>query len=366
MLLVYHKKPGNIDLVIQRNATAIKNIATETDMYFFPSHKISFKRKIKKLLADSTVYTSKDKKSFFKNSNIERYDVVYFEASLLGNLAKETKRKFPNAKVVTFFHNCELQYFKSVPIKGLKSSLLNKLRMKAVKKNENNAIKYSDKIIVLSERDKGKLYELYPKSTKAKSPEQVTIIPITLPNRLDKNDIKKMVSAPPGNPPLGIFLGSCSKTLDCINFASLQWFVNNIAPSVDAEFIIAGNDFSFAKNALECENVKVLGKQDDLKQLYLDADFIIAPILTGSGMKTKTCEAMMFGKTVFGTTEAFSGYGDIDFEKIGGLCNNPEEFINKINNFGGTGKFNEYSHNLYIENFSDQVVHEKFRKVFDL
>ena len=48
-------------------------------------------------------------------------------------------------------------------------------------------------------------------------------------------------------------------------------------------------------------------------------------------MKTKTAEALMFGKKIIGTPEAFSGYEGITNE-VGRVCNSADEFIDAINN----------------------------------
>ncbi len=37
-------------------------------------------------------------------------------------------------------------------------------------------------------------------------------------------------------------------------------------------------------------------------------DYIISPIFVGGGMKVKTCEALMYGKNIIGTSESFEGY----------------------------------------------------------
>ena len=49
----------------------------------------------------------------------------------------------------------------------------------------------------------------------------------------------------------------------------------------------------------------------------------------GSGMKSKTAEALMYGKPILGTKEAFEGY-DTDPAKVGALCNTATEFIETI------------------------------------
>ena len=56
-------------------------------------------------------------------------------------------------------------------------------------------------------------------------------------------------------------------------------------------------------------NIRIIGQVDDLAQWYRGACCVVAPVFDGSGMKTKIAEALMFGKRIIGTTEAFSGYG---------------------------------------------------------
>ena len=43
-------------------------------------------------------------------------------------------------------------------------------------------------------------------------------------------------------------------------------------------------------------------------------------------MKTKVAEALMYGKRIIGTREAFSGY-EFNAEEVGWLCNTKEEFV---------------------------------------
>jgi hypothetical protein len=78
-------------------------------------------------------------------------------------------------------------------------------------------------------------------------------------------------------------------------------------------------------------------------------------------MKTKTCEALMYGKTIFGTNEAFEGYNALDLQKHDWLCNNVQDFVTKINAYLEIEKtkINYYSHDVFINNYSNDLV-EKF------
>lgn len=78
----------------------------------------------------------------------------------------------------------------------------------------------------------------------------------------------------------------------------------------------------------------------------------------------------MYGKSIFGTTEAFQGY-EIDYEKIGGVCNTAEEFIFKINNYikkwekAGKIRANKYSREIFYAKYSYKSSLEKFEDIFN-
>ena len=129
--------------------------------------------------------------------------------------------------------------------------------------------------------------------------------------------------------------------------------------------MIIGKGFETLKNDLECDNVKVIGTVEDVSEYFYRADFVIAPIFEGSGMKLKTAEALMYGKTIFGTTEAFSGYA-LDFDRVGGLCNTAREFIDKINGYPyPQRRFNEESRKIYEQNYSMEHSRHLFRMIFE-
>ena len=66
-----------------------------------------------------------------------------------------------------------------------------------------------------------------------------------------------------------------------------------------------------------------------MEKWYRNAHCVIAPIFDGSGMKTKVAEALMFGKKIIGTSEAFSGYEEI-VNIVGWKCDTAAEFIETI------------------------------------
>jgi len=66
-------------------------------------------------------------------------------------------------------------------------------------------------------------------------------------------------------------------------------------------------------------------------------------------MKTKTIEAMMFRKTIVGTSEAFSGIENP--EEIGYICNTTNQFIDILN--GVVSKKGDNARNHYLKNYEE-------------
>ena len=149
------------------------------------------------------------------------------------------------------------------------------------------------------------------------------------------------------------------------NNEGLLWFVRNVLPHVEINFIVVGKGMEKIKEEEPImHDVEVIGSVPDLTPYINEADIMILPIFKGSGMKVKTCESLMFGKNILGTDEAFEGY-DADYDRIGGKCNTADDFIGKINDFitSPRPRFNTYSRQLYLERYSESTLSEKMRKV---
>ena len=130
-----------------------------------------------------------------------------------------------------------------------------------------------------------------------------------------------------------------------------QWFIERILPQVNAKLIVVGANMdksSFKNN----EKLEIHGFVDDLGEYYRNCDVVIAPIFEGSGMKTKTTEALMWGKYIIGTNESFCGFA-ID-DSIGLICHTEDDFVKGINRISNEGvcRFNVASRNLYCKKYS--------------
>ena len=271
----------------------------------------------------------------------EKMDVVWLETSQYGRLAKLIKLKYPSKKIITSFQNCEYKYVKQ-------EYPCNLIRQYVIKKNEDWACKYSDEIVVLNKRDGSVIQKLYGRIADA-------VIPISFSNRQIEFSKEKI-----SNIPAALFLGSNFYA----NIHGLKWFVEKVLPFVNIKLKIIGKDMDKA-NLPKNDKLEFIGYVENLDTYIQNADFMIFPIFIGGGMKVKTCEALMHGKNIIGTGEAFMGY-DVDFEKIGAKCETADEFIKAINEFPKKfgNKFNEYSRNMFLEKYSDDIIFRQFAKVF--
>jgi hypothetical protein len=116
----------------------------------------------------------------------------------------------------------------------------------------------------------------------------------------------------------------------------------------------------------EMKDIEVVSDAPDLRPYFEEADFMILPVFAGSGMKIKTCESLMYGKNILGSDESFEGY-QIDPERIGGLCNTAEEYIDRIRHFvkSPIPKFNSYAREIFLKNHSEESTYNTFCSVFE-
>lgn len=239
---------------------------------------------------------------------------VYFNGSNLGILARAVKRAAPHVRVSTFFHNVEARFFADAFRQSRSPRALATLL--AVRSAEAAAARFSDQRLVLSNRESKALHETYGIGG-------TDIVPISVDDRLGSvPPSDQVVSA---DAPL-LFVGGDFYA----NKAGIRWFARHVAPAIDRKTIVVGHGMDELRPELEAvRNVQVIGPAAALAPYYVEARAVVAPIFGGSGMKTKVAEALMFGKKVIGSGEAFSGY-DNAVPEAGTICETADEFIAAI------------------------------------
>ena len=236
---------------------------------------------------------------------------VFVDGSNLGGLVAILKRSFPAVEVITFFHNVEARFFwgsfKSVrTLRSLGVLMANYLA-------ERKAAMLSDKLICLSTRDSIVLRAIYGRGATHISP---LALEDKLPARPIVNQFREVE-------PYALFVGGNFYA----NRIGIEWFAKKVAPWSVLKVCVVGFGMDEIRAKIQVPGkLEVIGPVDNLYAWYQDAQFVIAPIFDGSGMKTKVAEALMFGKKIVGTPEAFAGYEDI-VDIAGWSCKNAEEFL---------------------------------------
>ena len=271
----------------RRNLDALRTLFDVTQINF-KNKKRSFLQKIHSIFFSPIplLYTKRDCQNISKQIKNSNCDIVFIESTRVGYFAKVAKKT--GKTVITFAHNCE-----SVFVRMRHNYLLTYL----TRKQEKLSLKYSDKIIMLNERDLNDFKRLYKMSH---SPS-IKLIPITLEDELTVPILKELKAHKKGR--RGIFFGSNFAA----NYNGIKWFVDNVAPNINADIYIYGKGFDRCFE-LQRSNVFVIGKTDNIPKMMIDADFAVLPIFEGSGMKVKTCHMLMYGKKCFLSQESLEGY----------------------------------------------------------
>lgn len=279
----------------------------------------------------------------------ENIGKIFVDGSNLGGFVKLAKRRFPTVEISTFFHNVEARFFlgslrQTRSLRALAVMMANYLA-------ERKAVRRSDKIICLSDRDSHLLKKLYGRAA-------THVSPMALQDKMPTDD-----TLPP-NPPeekFALFVGGVFYA----NRAGISWFIEHVVPHINIKIRIVGRGFEDLKNQLEREGkVEVVGTVDSLAKWYRDSHFVIAPIFDGSGMKTKVAEALMHGKKIVGTREAFSGYEGVA-ETAGWVCETLDDFVEAIEqaNERIVNSFDPEMRALYLEKYSYPAARSRLAEI---
>jgi len=255
-------------------------------------------------------------------------DIVLLGRSRLGFLAKILKNYNTNIKVITFFENIEFDYVDGyfAQLKGPKAIFYKLIEKMAVKRDESDAINYSDELVFLTERDANRARVLYSWTRK-----NFRIIPICLKENqpLHIKSIKKTIA----------FVGSLNYDSNLValkNFIEHVWkpYLKNDSTF---QFIIAGSKpkqyiYNWVKNF---DNITVVADFDNLANILPVNTLMIAPIEKGkgAGMKVKVADTLSMGLMIAASDEALVGYEKaIEEDHLKGImrCNTANEYVDAI------------------------------------
>ncbi|MFW1811950.1 glycosyltransferase [Acinetobacter ursingii] len=340
------KISSGADSVNKRNLDLLKDIfKSQLYVYSFANADNSLIEKVQGYLGGCKKLDIVNVIELIKKFNFE---YVFFSQSFYGKLCVGIKKKCPNVKVITFYHNIEKHYAREfLRVSGVKHFLF----YISVSYNELLIANNSDYNIVLNERDSLLLNEIY-------GVESNLNLPVSYK---DCFDVRKVVTNSVN--PSYLFVG----TAFFANIQAVDYFIEKVLPYIKGDFIVVGKGMEQFKNKWSIDpRVHIYGFVEDLSIFYYSASAVVAPILSGGGMKTKVAEALMYGKVIVGTNEAFEGYEiNDDFMYV---AHNSDKFINIINNLYLNKEklnFNINSRNHFKRNYENEAIKFSFQSFFD-
>lgn len=318
-----------------------KNEIVNDKMYQYKRQESKLSKLILALINRRFIFPSTERKIIKQIIKIKP-SIVFYEGPYWGYIIEKLKKVLENTTFVLFMHNIEKEYYRNLKDKSYSYKMLYKVTCI----NEKKSVNYADKIIVLNNRDAKLLKDTYNRKSDM-------LLPINMEDIFDFNKINFRVEEK-----TLLFIGSLFPP----NYDGILWFINNVMAELkDYSLIIVGRNFENVKNDLERDNVFVIGSVDNLEEFYYKYPVLVMPILYGSGMKVKTAEALMYGKTIIATKEALEGY---DTSNVNGIyeCNSKEEFIYTIKNVFSEKKYMSAIvdvRNHFINNFESNALCKK-------
>lgn len=320
----------NIDTVMIAPNNNTKGFKTNKNVKWIEGNIRGLKNVLNEIF-NYTYVTAKGEKQLFSILNSVDYDIVWLDSTHFGTLAKKIKKRI-DTKIISYAYDFESEYMKMYcnPSLGQPHYYL---KMHRVRQNERDALFCSDRFICISERDRESYLIKY-------SHDVDLVMPVTF------NDVYDGSNELLNEPPFLLFVGSYFLP----NVEGITWFANHVAGLIDMDVKVVGRGMEQIDSTLFPDNVKIIGAVDDLSKYYKSAFAVIMPIFSGSGMKVKTAEAMMYGKMIIASDEALVGYSVDNIPEIY-RCNTVEEFVDAISIASKSEKYyNETVRAYYLEN----------------
>lgn len=280
-----------------------------------------------------------------------KYDFVFFMNQAFGKFIKLIKRKYPQILIATYYPGVHAYHQKTISYyhPPLKERLVNYNSIY----NERLCTRYSDVRILLNARDDENLYRYY-------KIHATDLIPIFIDDclKLESSDnSEKVMDDRHFNM---LFVGVYFPP----NVHGLKWFIGEVLSKLDDDIhlTIVGSGMEQLKNEVASSSkLSIIGRVESLTPYYTEADVVIEPIFKGDGMKTKTAEALMYGKMILGTDEALCGY----VEGTGMVCNTVDEYLSTIERLrkNGIKKYLEEKRKIYLTEYSVESAVLRLRSI---
>lgn len=183
---------------------------------------------------------------------------------------------------------------------------------------ERRSFRHLDRVLTLNEKDAELLRQLGAAEVSVIDPP---LAPVALPVR---NSL--------GGSPEVVFVGYFARQ---VNVDAAAWFIDHVWPAVlastpTARLKLVGLDPDAALDPLvsRAGNAAAYGFVDELSPVYADASVVVVPLLSGSGVKFKTIQAMTHGAPTVSTTVGAEGIAHSD--ELEAVTDDPAAFAEAV------------------------------------
>jgi glycosyltransferase involved in cell wall biosynthesis len=245
------------------------------------------------------------------------FDAVEVHWSQHFGLVDEMRRIFPGAVLVAYAHDVMTQSLqrRGERAPGRGSRVVARIAARRAREREPRVINRFDSVVTFSEKDRRLL-----EGMGVRVPVVVEQLYFELP---------EVVSV--STEPRVVFAGAMQRRE---NDEAARWLIREIWPAVRtrvpaAQLTIAGSSPSASLRAAAsaCAGVTVTGYVEDLASVYRQASLVVAPLLTGAGVKLKVIDAWASGLPVVATTVGAEG---LPATLFGAVTDDPAEFSDRV------------------------------------
>ncbi|MGB7566959.1 MAG: glycosyltransferase [Chitinivibrionales bacterium] len=279
-------------------------------------------------------------------------DIILFEWTQTLLVIKDVKKLFPSALCIASEHDVsflrfERQYKAASGLNKIKENI----RYKSLKKVEISALQKADLIVPQNEKDKNLLL------VHGISPEKVHAI---APYYTNYNSV---MYSPAGTNIL--FFGAMDRKE---NYAGIIWFIDRVFKpylSHGYSLVIVGGRPHRSLSKYKSDRITITGFVQDIRPYLANSFCMVAPLLSGAGIKVKVIEVMSAGLPVLASGIAIEGIpaqNEVHYLH----CEQPEDYReaferirqNQIDLRG----ISENSKNLVAENFNLEKSFTSYRE----
>lgn len=257
-----------------------------------------------------------------RNGDLGKFDAIHLDGLVAFNYF-EAARVACRKVSVDLRDAWSLLYTRILDSKRGVDRVYASLKLKLIERVERDVVQKATDLVVISDVDRKYLAEKYYRNSKSIS---------VIRNGVENHPTKGAKVRKAGDPIVLVFTGA----MDYFpNDQAASYFLSEIFPNLKTldrgwKMYVVGRSPSQALLDHASNDIVVTGTVPSIGRYLDEADIVVAPLLSGAGLKNKVLEGMASGKPVIGSPIAFEGIdGEIGVHFF--CANTKSDWIERIN-----------------------------------